>query len=184
MKKNLFLMDPTQNMTRLRFTSRQFLVAGEVFARKFNKTKKGSKQDGRGTVEDRRFRSTFGVDAIVCAIAWEWMVWKVYIPKGGTKEHLLWVCFQLMVYPTEDVISLLIDVDAKTFRYRSFQFLLALRDLAFEVVSGDNFTNYKNVYITIKIVFCMTLQINWDDRHVGDGGNNCLVSVDCTDCRL
>ena len=34
------------------------------------------------------------------------------------------------------------------------------------------------------IVFCMTLQINWEDRHVGDEGNDCLVSVDCTDCKV
>lgn len=127
-------MDPTQN-NKLQLTSRQFIAAAETFARKYYGSRRGSKETSESSTKNRRFRSAFGVDPIVCAIAWEWMEWKGNIPKGGNKEHLLWACFQLMVYPTDDVFSLLLNVDRKTFRMWSFKFLLALQELDIEVVS-------------------------------------------------
>ena len=33
-------------------------------------------------------------------------------------------------------------------------------------------------------MYFLNLQINWDERYVDDEGNDCLVSVDCTDCKV
>ena len=90
---------------------------------------------GTGDTAERRFRSVFGVDLLVCAIAWEWMDHTGSIPEGGKKIHFLWACIQLMVYPTENVLASLLDVDEKTFRKWSWSILLALSDLETDVVS-------------------------------------------------
>ena len=99
------------------------------------KKKKGKgrwKWECCGTLLSLRLQS----DILVCAIAWEWLEWKGTILEGENKEHYLWVCLQLMVYPTENVLSMLLDVGEKTFRKWAWIFLLALSDLECYVVSG------------------------------------------------
>mmetsp|Transcript_20385 Transcript_20385/g.20655 ORF Transcript_20385/g.20655 Transcript_20385/m.20655 type:complete len:123 (-) Transcript_20385:700-1068(-) len=110
----------------LRNTMKNFLIAGRTISKK---------KFGEGDTAERRFRSVFGVDILVCAIAWEWMNLTDSIPKDGKKTHFLWACIQLMVYPTENVLAVLIDVDEKTFRKWSWSMLLALSDLETDVVS-------------------------------------------------
>ena len=103
--------------------------------KKTNRRKK-ARVGGSGSVEERRFRSCFGVDSLICAVAWEWLTWKGTIPKGGTMEHFLWGCFMLMVYPSENVMSEILDADEKSVRKWSWLFFLALEDLMCDVVSN------------------------------------------------
>lgn len=133
------MIEPSENMAKIRETSKKFLVAGGAIYRKNCKRSEREKEGGSGSVAERRFRSAFGVDILVCAIAWEWLEWKGTIPEGGSKEHFLWACLQLMVYPTENVLSMLLDVDEKTFRKWAWSFLLALSDLECDVVSEMRF---------------------------------------------
>ena len=102
------------------------------------------------------------------------------------KGPFLWACLQLMVYPSENFISTLLDVDEKTLRKWSWSFLLALSDLERDVVS--NFGIFLNVlyFITYYFSFCFfaIAKIIWTDRFEEDDGNDCLTSVDCTDYRV
>ena len=128
-------MDPTEDMQKIEKSASEFLIAGRVIANK-NSHRVKAREGGSESIEERRFRSTFGVDYLVCAIAWEWLILKETIPKGGRKKHFLWACLQLMVYPSENFISTLLDVDEKTFCKWSWIFLLALSDLETDVVSN------------------------------------------------
>ena len=149
-------MDPSKNISNIEKSASEFLIAGRDIANKSShryKLRKG----GSASIEERRFWSVFGVDYLVCAVAWEWLVWKGTIPKGGRKDLFLWACLQLMVYPSENFISTLLDVDEKTFRKWSWSFLLALSDLESDVVS--NFGIFLNVlyFITYHFFFCFLL---------------------------
>ena len=130
------MIEPSENMAKIRATAKKFLVAGEAIYKKNSQRREREKEVESGSVAERRFCSAFGVDILVCAIAWEWLEWKGTIPEGGNKEHFLWACLQLMVYPTENVLSMLLQVNEKTFRKWAWSFLLALSDLECDMVSG------------------------------------------------
>ena len=127
-------MDPSKMMLQIQKTADEFLIEGRLISNK-NSRRAKVREGGSGSIKQRRFRAAFGVDSLVCAIAWEWLVWKGTLPRGGRKDHFLWACLQLMLYPSENAISTLIDVDEKTFRKWSWDFLLAFADLESDVVS-------------------------------------------------
>ena len=86
------MIEPSENMAKIRETSKKFLVAGGAIYRKNCKRSEREKEGGSGSVAERRFCSAFRVDILICASLWEWLKWKETILEGGNKEHFLLAC--------------------------------------------------------------------------------------------
>ncbi len=72
-------------------------------------------------LESRRFRSLFGVSALVCAKAWNLTGDK--LPLSSSPKHLLWAFLFLKVYGSEHNYRILSGADEKTFRKWSWIFV-------------------------------------------------------------
>lgn len=77
---------------------------------------------------ERRFRSLFGINADMCAIAWNYSIPR--LPRNAEPMHLLWALMFLKVYASETVHSRLARCDEKTFRKWSWLFIKLLSDLS------------------------------------------------------
>ena len=55
-------------------------------------------------VEDRRFRSTFGTTAVICAILWDMLSPNEKMPNGVKCCHLLWALMFMKLYASENVL--------------------------------------------------------------------------------
>ena len=110
------MMEPSKNMAKICVAADKILVTGESIYKNNNEKREMKKEGGSGIAAERRFFSTFGVNIFVCVVAWDLFERKRIVLEGGSKEHFLWLCLQLIVYPTEFFLFMLLDVDKKTFR--------------------------------------------------------------------
>ena len=88
-------------------------------------------------VNDRRFKSNFGVTPYTCSFLWD-LIYNI-IPDGGHFVHLLWGLMFLKVYATEAVHCGKVQCDEKTFRKWSWTVVKALALLKSRIVSKKNF---------------------------------------------
>ena len=134
---------------------------------------------------NRLFHSFFGTSSQICSVLWDYIdpyntIGKKY--KNVSPKHLLWALMFLKVYGTEDIHSTLAGgVDPKTFRKWCWIFIDYIGNLHVKLVSNDMFTILID-YVNFSAF--LSFQIRWEQRYVGDVGNECLVSVDCTDCKI
>lgn len=74
----------------------------------------------------RKFRTYYGISPEVCAILWKRMHNK---PPGSEPKHLLWCMFFLKNYNKEHINAAIANVDEKTFRLWTWQFVELLAGL-------------------------------------------------------
>jgi hypothetical protein len=152
-------------------------------------------------VEDRRFRSTFGTTAVICAILLDMLSPNEKMPNGVKCCHLLWALMFMKLYASENVLCGMAKCDEKTFRKWSWIFVSALAGLAPDIVSPtvhllrapnrpqckcldfcDSWFLIPSFAILYSSFVIFVFQkILWENRYLGDICNVCLVSVDGTD---
>jgi len=81
--------------------------------------------DGKAIQRDEK--SLFGVSSLVAYAVWE----SIYIslPNSSQPEHLLWALIFLKTYSSERTHSLIAQCDPKTFRKRSWEFVMYISNL-------------------------------------------------------
>lgn len=84
------------------------------------------KSSNSSLVGYRKFRSFFGVSPNVCSVTWKMLKNK---PSGAEPKHLLWCLLFLKAYNTEHINAALVEVDEKTFREWTWQFMTLLASL-------------------------------------------------------
>lgn len=107
----------------------------------------------------------FGVPPIVMAKAWELIVENnEALRQGAKKKHLLWALHYLKAYPSNKVMC-------KTMKLRDDKNI------------PDRKTLSKWVgYFIEEVCELEHIVIVWENRLTNDRGNDCMISVDCTDC--
>lgn len=106
-----------------------------------------------------RFRASFGTSPTVCANLWSKLISHELMPEKGKPIHLLWALMFLKLYCSEPVLAAIAGVHEQTFRKWAWSFVDAISDLQYFVIM-------------------------WENRLIGDIGNECLVSVDGTDFKM
>jgi hypothetical protein len=132
----------------------------------------------------RLFRSLFGTSPDICA-----KLWTMLSPQTNKKidylarpKHLLWGLMLLKIYATEPVLSSLAGgCDVQTFRKWAWQFVRAIAQLEDEVVRNCHSASTKFLHVSYT-TSRLCLQIVWENRFKRPTTNDCLVSVDGTDC--
>ncbi|CAB9530068.1 unknown protein [Seminavis robusta] len=110
--------------------------------------------------EDEDFCGFFGCGVLVFLSLWTLLECFDQIPPGGEVCHLMWTLMFLKIYARNTVLSSLAGgVDPDTYMKWVWLFL-------------DDIV-YLNCHVII-----------WKNRLKLDRGNDCLTSVDCTDCRI
>jgi len=129
----------------------------------------------------RLFRSNFGVSPRTMQKCWTLLLMHAASSKIKPK-HLLWTCLFLKTYGKECTHCSICQCDPKTFRRWIWIVVRAISNLEAHVVSTANY-NHKTT--TINMLYnVFLLQIIWDNRKKHDSGDDCLVSVDCTDVEI
>ena len=109
--------------------------------------------------EAARFRAHFGCGPSTCSDLWK-RIDPSEVPDNSKPEHLLWGLMLLKLYCAESVLCTLAGgAHEQTFRKWSWTFAEAISELQCSVIL-------------------------WENRFVGDIGNECLVSVDGTDFQI
>lgn len=152
------------------------------------------KRDPEGRSEkvfERRWVSFFGVKVAVCVDVWDRM--EIMIDdadlNGAKPCHLLWSLLFLKKYGDEEEMASLCGpdkaIDEKTFRKLVHLFVERISCLVFEVVSNPicAVVPIVNIHTNAKPSH-FAMQIIWENRKKGDIQNDCLVSVDGTDCHV
>lgn len=138
--------------------------------------------DGSATILDRRFRSWFGTSSIICAWGWHELESRG-LPEGVEKKHYLWALTLMKTYETEANLSSKVGaVDETTFRKWAWLVVDLISWLELDLVSL--FVIQQSAAISLSNKLLPFSQIVWDNRHQGDVGNDCLVSVDGVDCQI
>lgn len=119
------------------------------------------KKGGSERVFSDRWRSFFGVGPAVVVELWSLLDVDTNHPdtRDAAPCHLLWALMLLMQYGSAETMSSHAGCDEKTFRKWSLLFV------------------HRISYLMDKVVI-------WENRKIGDIGNDCLVSIDCTDCKV
>jgi len=137
-----------------------------------------------------RWMSFFGVSPLVCLETRNLIgvtVDAVDDLASAKPEHLLWALLFLKKYGDESEMARLVGadrgaVDEKTFRKWSKIFIIRIACLVCDVVSLSVVSSISLVHLPF--ITHTLLQIVWENRKKGDKGNDCLVSVDGTDCHI
>lgn len=141
-------------------------------------------------VFDRCFRAHFGASLTVACFVWELLLREAELPNEATVERFLWACMLMKTYATEEVnCSKASGVDEQTFREWAWFFVFEISYLEPHVVSVEirfsisscSDCTCANDIATLSLSR-LSLQIVWENRKCMDEGNDCLVSVDDTDC--
>jgi len=115
---------------------------------------------------NREFIAFFGCPPIVMAKVWELMREHGTLTEKAKDRHLLWALHYLKEYPS-------LRVMCSTMRMRD------------ETSKPDDKTLYKWIWIVIEAIADLEKWvILWDNRLKNDRGNDCLIGVDCKDCRF
>ena len=140
--------------------------------------------DLNSTTDDRAFRSIFGVSWNVVANAWNLLE----IHNGEHKKtstHLLWALLFIKQYGNEQGHCMMVGggVSLKTFRkwiWVVLDELAAVSAVKVRHIYCSKFFDYlpTNNFPLFSSLDCMGKQKK------GDIQNDCLVSVDCTNCRI
>jgi hypothetical protein len=151
----------------------------------------GRAESGSATF-GRTFLDFFGVDHAVCAEAWR----RCEInpdtheeDKDCEPKHLLWGLLWLKSYATEAQLCKLASVninqavDPKDFREKAQLFAQKIANLHPDVVSKSGTACSSHSLRLLLILFVFLVKIVWENRKLADKGNDCLVSVDCSDCK-
>ena len=160
-----------------------YLIAKEVQNR-------SGKSPGSFTTEDRQFRDFFGIPAEVALAAWNLMVETGLLPAEGQILHFLWALHFMKEYPKQSTGSATAGgsggaKDPKTWRKYLWPFVYALSGLEYHVVSFNMFSlllYFQPSLLTPRFIF--TAKIDFGNRKFHHTGNDCLLSVDCTDFRI
>ena len=132
---------------------------------------------------DRRYTSLFGCNPKVCSIAWDLLNRYGLLPEGGREEHLMWTLLFLKTYKTENDLAVLLGgIDEKTLRKWVMLFVQSLAELE-GVVVRTCVCEFCDLFATFNTIFCH-VQILLKNRYVADDGRDCLMSIDCTDCKI
>jgi hypothetical protein len=135
--------------------------------------------------EDIEFRELFGCGVLVFLSLWELLVTNDAVPDGGTIKHLLWTLMFLKVYAKQATLcSLAGGVDKETYRKWCWLFIEAIAGLESHVVSKHHSSISCFRSINSAVCLLLSFQIIFEDRFKGDKGNDCLMTVDCTDFRV
>lgn len=137
---------------------------------------------GSRVVRDRRVRAWFGCSLKTVAKIWYLLDNSANkLPEQATQERLLWALVLMKRYDTEEFNAGIVGgVDEGTFRKWSWFFIEEISYLEHDLVCV-NTLNAMNILLSLTFAL---LQIEWDNRFINDIGNDCLVSVDGTDCPL
>lgn len=131
--------------------------------------------------QDRKFRALFGCGPLDVATIWRMMEEHEFFPEGGGMVHMMWGLLLMKTYGTENMLCTTTGVDEKTFRKWAWQFISAIADLEPVVVSCQFNVCVTNFYFILTLSYT---KIDWDNRKKGDQNNDCLTSVDGTDCKI
>ena len=159
------------------------------------------KRDPEGRSEavfERCWIGFFGVELAVVLAVWSLLAIQAEDEDKRFRDakpcHLLWGLLFLKKYGDKDEMASLCGndkaVDEKTFRKWAHLFIERISLLIFDVVSGTHkllcrlclpWLHNAEPSNNALIFFA---QIVWENRKGGDIGNDCLVSVDGTDCSI
>jgi muconolactone delta-isomerase len=154
----------------------------------------------------RFFKAHFGVSPFIAATVWNKLMDGddgAYLIRSGTHiHHLLWCFLFLKIYGTEDTMSSLVKCDRKTFRFWTYFVLLHISKLKMVsrrisllaavlvtarhlfVTKSTKTTTDKFVSSTTLLFLFACLQIDWNNRYIGNNGSRCLASIDGTDFQI
>lgn len=124
----------------------------------------GRSPDARSiTVFDARWAACFGVMPVVCVKCWQLIIATAESNNQTLADafphHLLWGLMLLKQDASQTVLANMVQTDEKNFRKWSKLFV------------------YELSYLVDRVIL-------WENRLVDDQGYDCLVSVDCTDCKV
>ena len=145
--------------------------------------------------QDRLFRAHYGAGWAVLAFLWKSLVYiEKEISNGEIqnnetmmkKKHLLWCLYFFKIYPTESVGARRMDCSPVTLRKWVRHFV---REIAFLEPFFVSFwikkLNRLLPFSCCSLIFPFCLwKIKLQKRYKGDKRNDCLLSVDTTDCRI
>ena len=142
-----------------------------------------------------RFKAFFGICPEGCSMIWDMLQPNETMPKGVKPEHLLWGLLFMKVYATETALVSMVNApDEKTFRKWSQRFVVDISWLESEVVSNGSqqkvlfnsiFANACFLHLLhLSIRHLLLMQILLENRYDNDSMNDCLLSVDGTDCPI
>lgn len=116
----------------------------------------------------------------VCSNLWSRTRQVTSVPAGVHPRHLRWSLMLMRKYSEDALLSLLTgNVDEGTYCKWAWFFIESISLLEFSVVSVLNIRNDMPTPTTNN-----TVQIVWSNRLLNNIGNDCLVSVDGTDCPM
>jgi len=139
-------------------------------------------EGGSAVTMDERFRSLFGVSAVVCAHLWALLCKEEMLPDDCTAVCLLWALMFLKTHDTEKNLSNVAGgVDANTFVKWTWIVLEGIVEMEFRVVSAHPSIAQHLMGDCSSQLLSISIQIVWENRKRIDLGNDCLVSVDGAD---
>jgi hypothetical protein len=152
---------------------------------------------GQPMTEDRCFREHFGCGAQTALALWALIVSSAMLPEGGSLHHTLWTLLFMKVRAKSEVMSRSCGgADKTAIRKWVWLFVPAIASLESLVASVTRRERELTLLVSrflasvgILSKQCLLLlvlgeQITFENRLKGDKGNDCLLSVDGTDCRI
>lgn len=92
--------------------------------------------EGSELVFDARFRSFFGISAVVCTVVWKMLLEDDLLPEDAVASYLLWALMFLKTYNTESVLAGIAGgVDEQTYQKWTWIFIDCIVALEVKVVS-------------------------------------------------
>ena len=96
------------------------------------------KRNFNSAAADTEFKEIFGVAAEVCSYVWAYLLLHHTFEITPTPMHFLWTLVFLRQYPTERLLSSLLEADEKTIRKYAWPIIDALAEMAIETVSPSS----------------------------------------------
>ena len=133
---------------------------------------------------DLRYIVWFGTTPHICSILWSELQtkWTSYVnnPKA---VHLLWALRFLKGYSGWETHAAEVSKDSKTFRKWVWFYIKGIAMLAPKIVSKVfNIDKIINIYVSS--IFHCVLQFCFDNRMMGDTGEQCLLTADGVDFEI
>ena len=141
----------------------------------------------------RRFNSAYGCTWFVVAATWN-SLWDAKHPvmntRGVENKHILWALMMMKSGDSEHAVAGRLQIRSeKTLRKWAWAFILAIADLDNMKVSQQTkaiiFIHFSEEQQRSLLSFVvLVLQILLSNRFIGDQMYDCLISVDCVDCKI
>jgi len=147
-------------------------------------------RSGHGSKEvfDHCFRAHFGTLLVVSTFVWELFLWESEWLVEATMLRFLWSLMLMMIYDTEEVNCMkAVNIDEQTFCEWAWFFIHEISYLEAYVITAFCCVWPSSLLVLlIQQTHCFAcllhLQIVWENQKCRDKGNDCLVSIDRTDC--